>query len=359
MRLPMGQRPVLPLPRMALMYTAIIPAHNEADGIDATIASLRAQTVPPTRILVAADNCTDDTATIAKSLGCDVWETIDNTGRKAGALNQALNLIDTDLVLVMDADTQLVPRFAEVALDRLHIPVVGAVGAVFQGDPSGPLEMCQSLEWQRYGRELTRTGRVWVLSGTAAMIRTEALEQVRAARIDGQLPGAGIYKADAATEDMELSIALKSLGWRLESPLECVSTTEIMPTVPTLWRQRLRWYGGALECLAAYGLTRTTWRYWGQQIMLGIGTLSMALLILLTVTDAALGMVGWSPFWSAIGAIFWAERIATVKGARARLFAALLIPELLYALTLQACWLVALTRHALGRRIVWTHLQPN
>ena len=46
--------------------TALIPARNEALHIAATLESLRRQTVPPTAVWVIADNCTDDTAEVAR-----------------------------------------------------------------------------------------------------------------------------------------------------------------------------------------------------------------------------------------------------------------------------------------------------
>ena len=42
--------------------TVLIPAHNEAASIGATLDSLGAQDSPPTRVIVVADNCTDATA---------------------------------------------------------------------------------------------------------------------------------------------------------------------------------------------------------------------------------------------------------------------------------------------------------
>lgn len=105
------------------MITAIIPAHNEADALPATIASLQAQTVPPTRILVVSDNSTDGTVKVARQLDVEVMETTGNTARKAGALNQALTTLDRHgLVLVMDADTALAPRFIETAITELEAP---------------------------------------------------------------------------------------------------------------------------------------------------------------------------------------------------------------------------------------------
>ena len=75
--------------------TVLIPAHNEAACIADTIASLRAQSHQPARIVVVADNCTDDSVSIARAAGVDVIETVGNTKKKAGALNQALPTVLT------------------------------------------------------------------------------------------------------------------------------------------------------------------------------------------------------------------------------------------------------------------------
>ena len=39
---------------------------------------------------MVADNCTDATEAIAPALGVEVFRTVENTRKKAGALNQAL-----------------------------------------------------------------------------------------------------------------------------------------------------------------------------------------------------------------------------------------------------------------------------
>ena len=79
-----------------LRLTALVPAHDEALTIAATLESLRGQSRPPDRIVVVADNCTDDTAEIARQHGAEVFTTVNNTHKKAGALNQALSrMFDT------------------------------------------------------------------------------------------------------------------------------------------------------------------------------------------------------------------------------------------------------------------------
>ena len=65
--------------------TVLVPAHDEADQIAATLAGLRRQTLPPTRVVVVADNCSDETVAIARAAGAEVFETVGNADKKAGA----------------------------------------------------------------------------------------------------------------------------------------------------------------------------------------------------------------------------------------------------------------------------------
>ena len=120
-----------------LTITAVLPAHNEQDVLPAALAALQAQTVAPDRILVVSDNSTDATVAVARGLGAEVVETVGNRHRKAGALNQVLPTVTTDVVLVMDADTTIAPTFVEEGLSILaERPEVGAVGGVFRGAES-------------------------------------------------------------------------------------------------------------------------------------------------------------------------------------------------------------------------------
>jgi poly-beta-1,6-N-acetyl-D-glucosamine synthase len=106
---------------------------------------------------------------------------------------------------------------------------------------------------------------VAVLSGTAGLFRADTLRHVAQARAAGTLPGGkGIYDEDAFTEDNELTLALKTLGYHPVSPNECQVVTEVMSTLPKLWKQRVRWQRGALENLRSYGWTKTT-RAWSER----------------------------------------------------------------------------------------------
>lgn len=69
------QRP-LPCPPSPHRYAVLIAARNESAVIGGLLDSLRQQTYDPAllTVFVAADNCTDDTAAIARRHGAVVYE---------------------------------------------------------------------------------------------------------------------------------------------------------------------------------------------------------------------------------------------------------------------------------------------
>lgn len=359
----------MPLAGTTVRVTVLVPAHNEEATLPTTLTALAQQTRLPDRVIVVADNCSDRTVQIAREMGHEAFETVDNTHKKGGALNQALSLLlpiasPDDVILVMDADTSLGPRFIETAASHLEgDPELAAVGGVFYGEPgNGLIGQFQRNEYTRYSLQIRqRRGRVFVLTGTATMFRAEALLDVAAARgvfIPGE-PGK-VYDTAALTEDNELTLALKSLGATMMSPSECYVVTEIMPTWRNLWKQRQRWQRGALENLGAYGFTAATIRYWGQQFGIGYGTVALnSALLLMLVTFLAVPSWIWFPFWVVLGGVFLAERVLTVwkGGWRARLLAAALLPELAYDVFLQVVFVNSLWNISTGREAHWGHVE--
>lgn len=350
--------------------TVLIPAHNEEASLPATITSLLAQSHRPGRVIVIADNCTDATADLARHAGVEVFETIGNSQKKAGALNQALRELlpgqgDNDVVMVMDADTRLDAGFVEAAVARFTADrALMAVGALFYGEQGhGLLGQFQRNEYIRYARDIQRRrGRVFVLTGTASLFRPFALRTIAAQR-GNLLPGipGDVYDTAALTEDNELTIALKSLGALVISPRECTVVTELMPTWSTLWAQRLRWQRGALENIGAYGVTSQTFRYWAQQLGIGYGVIALSTyLSLVLITLLALDEWIWFPFWLGLGILFTIERVMTVwrGGWRARILAATLFPELIFDMVLNLVYVKGIIDISLGRRAHWRHLTP-
>ncbi|GAB2607698.1 hypothetical protein GCM10027168_45660 [Streptomyces capparidis] len=347
---PAGPAPAITGTRARLV--ALLPAHNEQDRIAAAVAGLRAQVRQVDRIVVVADNCTDATAAVARGLGAEVLETVGNVHKKAGALNQAIDLLlpsldGRDLLLIQDSDTVLNPHFAKTA-EEAFTRRVGAVGGVFYGEQGGGLlGMLQRMEFHRYAWEIARKGgRAVVLTGTATVFRARVLREVRDARRSGRIGGGESYYSLASlTEDDEITKAVKTLGYRTMSPAGCSVVTEVMPTLPKLWHQRLRWQRGALENLRDYGWTRVTAPYFLKQILMGLGALFfLTYLVFLTLMLTVVGWPGLSLFWTAVGALFVVEKVVTVRrgGRRAVAVALLMIPEMLYDLFQHAVYFAAL-----------------
>lgn len=345
--------------------TVLVPAHNEQASIGATLVSLFAQSRPPERIIVVADNCSDDTVGVARRHGAQVIETIDNREKKAGALNQVLPGLlegfgDNDCVMVVDADTVLDPGFLAAAVQRLTDDrAIMSIGGLFYGDDTGGLlAQFQRNEYVRYSRELERRrGRVYVLTGTASIFRSAALREV-ANRRGSLLPGVqgDIYDTAALTEDNELTLALKCLGALMCSPHECRVITELMPKWRHLWTQRLRWQRGALENLGAYGFQPALVRYWAQQLGIGYSVIALgSFWLLLGITALATPDFVLYPFWLGIGGVFVANRLVTVwqGGWRARLLAALLIPELVYDVFLDVVYVKGVLDITFARQAEW------
>lgn len=91
-------------PRVAVL----VPAHDESVHVLPTIACLQAQLGPRDRLVVIADNCSDDTAARARAVGADAIERCDPQRRGKGyALAfgvDRLRLDPPEVVLVVDAD---------------------------------------------------------------------------------------------------------------------------------------------------------------------------------------------------------------------------------------------------------------
>jgi len=96
-------------PRVAV----VVPAHNESSGIWATVGGVKAQLQAGDRLVVVADNCTDDTAAIAAAAGAEVVERHDQSRVGKGyALDFGFRHLRADpprIVFVIDADCHLSP----------------------------------------------------------------------------------------------------------------------------------------------------------------------------------------------------------------------------------------------------------
>jgi poly-beta-1,6-N-acetyl-D-glucosamine synthase len=353
----------VPLPPARVI--AIIPAHNEEIGIAQTIDSLRRQTQAPDHILVAADNCTDGTVEIARAMGVEVLETWENSAKKAGALNQGLSRIlpalqSHDVVLMMDADSRLNHDFVEAGMAYFERwPLRGGIsGSYVAADHPSRIALLQKIEYTQGLRSVhRRAGRIHVLSGAATMFTVESLRTVAEMRGSSVVPGVRgqVYDESSLTEDYELTVAMKRVGYDPRCAVDCIVVTDVMPTWRDWTVQRLRWQRGTLETLFTYGFVEHTRKAWAVQAWTYFRTVIPLLMVAIWTYALAFEEVAFHPFWLLIIPVFMLDQlVATWNGGwKARIYATLIIPLFVYEVYQSVTYWKALRLALRGGETEW------
>ena len=110
-----------------MTISVILPAKNEAGGLDRTLPALRA-CLPGVEIIVIDDGSTDDTASVAAAHGATVLSSPYSMGNGA-AIKRGARAAKGDILVFMDADGQHDPACIPALLAKLgdgYDMVVGA-----------------------------------------------------------------------------------------------------------------------------------------------------------------------------------------------------------------------------------------
>jgi len=223
--------------------TVLIPAHNEESVIVQTVRSVLASDIPDIRVVVVDDGSGDRTLELLQSnfsseARVQIIHQI-NRG-KAAALSVALTHAQTEIVVTIDADTEVEPDAIRQLLRHFSDPQVGAVaGNVKVGNRSRWLTRWQALEYitsqNMEKRAFDLLNCITVVPGALGAWRRQAIE------------AAGGITADTVAEDADLTIAIRRLGWRVTYDEYAIAWTEAPVTPGSLIRQRFRWTFGTLQ----------------------------------------------------------------------------------------------------------------
>ncbi|HQT25683.1 MAG TPA: glycosyltransferase family 2 protein [Burkholderiales bacterium] len=225
----------------------LIPAHNESAVIEATLGTIVKQLRNTDRVLVVADNCSDETATIARTCGALVLERRNESLRGKGhALAfgmEALRQDPPEIVIIVDADCQV----TEGALDLLA------------GTAHGSDSPVQSLYLMKAGNAERRkiAAFAWVIKNH---VRALGMQRMG---IPCQLTGTGMafpwhiienmnLATSALVEDMLLGGELVASG---HPPVFCPDAvvTSIFPAADRdAHTQRRRWEHGHIGMILNY-----------------------------------------------------------------------------------------------------------
>jgi cellulose synthase/poly-beta-1,6-N-acetylglucosamine synthase-like glycosyltransferase len=273
------QRPAAPSRGIRPPVAVLVPAHNESSGLLPTLVNIQEQLLPVDRLVVIADNCSDDTAVVARATGAEVVERHDPTKRGKGyALDwgvQHLSLKSYPIVVIIDADCKL----ADGALDNLVSTCVSTgrpVQALYlMSPPSASLINYQVAEFTwRVKNWLRPLGLRTVnlpcqLMGTGMAFRWEQLRSANLA-------------STQIVEDLQLGLDLALAG---HPPVFCPSarvTSEFPLSVEGAGTQRKRWEQGHLNLLLrraprllAIALARRDWNLLAITLDLAVPPLSL------------------------------------------------------------------------------------
>ncbi len=247
----------LPLdPNSRLSVAVVIPAHNEEQVIARAIEYLLQQNYQNMQIHVVSDGSGDATVEITRryeNKGVILHVLARNRG-KSVALQYVLERVNTDLFMVVDADTEAEPDAIEFMVQQFIDPRVGAVtGHPRVRNVTNLLTAIQKMEYAVIVSLAKRAEQFWgglyTVSGAAACFRTSALR------------GIGGWSERSVTEDIEVSWRMQKAGWLLSYEPRALFHIQAPVKLLSLYRQRTRWAQGMAEVVRLHwniAFTRNT-----------------------------------------------------------------------------------------------------
>jgi cellulose synthase/poly-beta-1,6-N-acetylglucosamine synthase-like glycosyltransferase len=236
--------------------TVLVAAHNEEKVITNILTALMEVNYPAGKMLVVPvnDRSTDRTREIIDRFVQDhpgrirPFHRESGKGGKAAALKDAMEMVETEVILIFDADyipglglvRQLVAPFFD--------PEVGGVMGRVVPLNVGTNLLTRLLDLERSGGyQVDQQARMNLRlvpqhGGTVAGVRLSALREI------------GGWNDNSLTEDTDLTFRLLLAGWQTvyQNRSECYE--EVPETWPVRIRQIMRWAKGHNQVLAAYGL---------------------------------------------------------------------------------------------------------
>ena len=227
----------------------LVPAHNEARGIAETLIAITRELQRGDRLLVIADNCTDDTARIAAQHGAEVVQRKDAKRRGKGfALDFGIRHLAKhapEVLLIIDADTTPA-KGAIDTLARMAAAEQRPVQALYlmrAPEDANPAIRIAQFAWvvKNHVRPLGyhRLGLACQLMGTGMAFPWRVVEAQSLA--NGNL-----------VEDLVLGLDVARAG---HSARFCpdAQVTSSFPADPGVAQQRTRWEHGHLAAIVQRG----------------------------------------------------------------------------------------------------------
>ena len=332
-----------------------MPAHQEAGQIARSAAAVMALLRACDTLLVVADNCTDDTAAIARGLGAMVIERHDperrgkghalEFGRKAIAAQPAF--ASAEVILVVDADC----RPDDDALQRLAANAASS-GAAVQGayllecPPDAPAIVRVSC-FAFLVKNLVRQVALHRLSG-AALLQGSGMAFPRALFLRTR------WATGSLVEDLELGLELLLAGEAVAFEPDARFLSAASSTAGTAG-QRRRWEHGMLQVMGGFVPRLLGAGLRGRPRLLVVALdLTVPPTVLLAMLSGAALALAWALAWaSPPGLILLAANLALMLAMGAAWWArgrAILPPGSLLDMAHYAVWKLPILAQFVTRR---------
>ena len=232
----------------------IVACKNEELVVDGMVSALLGLDYPADRVTIMVVDDASDDDTGAK---LDTWAAADPRlkvlhrqpgagGGKSGALNDALALVDAEIVVVFDADHEPANNVIRRLVRHFRDPFVGAVmgRCVVRNGADSSLAATIFVDYlsgylvNEYGRQ--------------ALFELPAYGGANCAVRVSTLRALGGWNPDTVTEDTDLTLRVLLSGGRVRYDPTAVDFEEAVHSTRRFWKQRHRWALGHQKCLRDY-----------------------------------------------------------------------------------------------------------
>jgi hypothetical protein len=279
--------------------TAVVPVHRDASVLHRSVESLLASRYEDVRVLIVAEPTDDASLERARELTSnDRVDLLVNTrypGSKAGAVNYAAEVTDSEHLAVFDADERVDPQFVSTAVAKLEDC------DVVQGrtipEPDGVVETLAYYESVVLGDLSQRLLSVFT-DFTMAASRTIVMRRTAFDAVGG-------YDPEMLTEDYDFAFACYEADLDVVEQFSYASTIEGAHTVRDWWGQRKRWMTGYTQVLHSLVGDATSPSNYRSVLspLLCAGSVFGNVLMLSLVSKAAVLVVNGATGWTVLPAV--------------------------------------------------------
>ena len=233
-------------------FALVVAAHNEEAVIGNMVESLGMLNYPKDKykIFVIADNCTDETARVAREAGADVHERFNKTERGKGyalewMFEKIFNMEEKfDFISIFDADNIAHPEFLNSMnkqASKGHRAIQGYI------DSKNPTDSWISYSYsisfwtinKLFQQSRSNLGLSCQLCGTGFSLQTDLLKEIG-------------WFSTCLTEDMEFTMRLAQNNVKVAWANDAVVYDEKPITFMQSWKQRKRWMQGHADVASRF-----------------------------------------------------------------------------------------------------------